>query len=833
MIKYCELCEKEVSGEDINFCPNCGGKLIEKVDNTEKQKEESATEKSIEEPSVTEKNEVHENLLFEKSKDLGKISYKWISTKVKIDGDEIWIVQEVKKIFRKARRKENGIAASDIRSVNMQVKWDFWDTLYGIIFALLGIFASPWYFILAVIFLLCGYGKIIKLKVKDGSEYIIPVEGETLDSAKLMNYCTEKLDENASFAYSEEKHKQDMGESKKSKFRIIIVSIIGIALIFFAIPFISGQKEDNKIEKSQEIVKKLQEFTVVRKGDEEYNFEFSDKWRLQYTKGNVSARIKEDQIVPILNGAFEETDLGLKGEFAYDLDKGDLIIFMDADTSEGWVTNVCYNLNEEYYTVTIDGDEYTLTEWFREYLDDSDLEGILKRDVDSFVNTLEENGLTLEDVESLEYFSIDELVSDDLFDNTYEEVEVDKEIVENNIDTADLTYNFEEDVQNGLLYGSENGTVTDKDGNEIPEYDYIEVQPNGGLLMYGEVAECYSAGAGGKIVFTIPPEVDYGADSEISGGATGYNLEMLPENDYGYLIEGSESRVVSEEEISSLNQTALTMAIKEIYARRGVIFNDATIQAYFEGKNWYAGSIPENDFQDTRLNEVELMNIEILQNCIDNYVEADPNDTGDYLNMNTAYSIEELENMIGKNVRYSGILISNNIDAFSISDANYILPNVTVVYNPEKLRNTPSNSYLQERQLYVTVWGILKYAGSAPLIEMKYICMGGSESDKGSARLITDGDWPDNYDTPIKCIGILKSEGGKMGYLSWGKEEYQKIGIGCDWEQFGESTINDMTTIASFTNTPVAIYGRKDISGGITISFIEPLPTDQWSEIKK
>lgn len=428
------------------------------------------------------------------------------------------------------------------------------------------------------------------------------------------------------------------------------------------------------------------------------------------------------------------------------------------------------------------------------------------------------------------------------------------------VHAAALTYNFDEDVQNGLLYGSENGKVTDKDGNEIPEYDYIEVEPNGGLLMYGEVAECYSAGAGGKIVFTIPPEVDYGADSEISGGDTGYNLETLPENVYGYLIEGSESRVISEEEISSLNQTALTMAIKEIYARRGVIFNDAIIQAYFEGKNWYAGSIPENDFQDTRLNEAELKNIEILQNCIDNYVEADPNDTGDYLNMNTAYSIEELENMIGKNVRYSGILISNNIDAFTISDANYILPNVTVVYDTEKLKSTPDNSYLQECQLYVTVWGTLQSAGNAPLIEMKHICMGGSESDKGSARLISDGEWPDNYDTPIKCIGIARSreiwknidetqkgteilarytesydsDDGSRGYLSWGKEEYQNIGIECAWELFGESSIISMTTIASFANTPVAVYGRMAADGGISIEFIEPLPKDQWSaEIEK
>lgn len=421
---------------------------------------------------------------------------------------------------------------------------------------------------------------------------------------------------------------------------------------------------------------------------------------------------------------------------------------------------------------------------------------------------------------------------------------------------ADLTYDFNKDVQNGLLYGSEIGKVTDKDGNEIPEYDYIQVEPNGGILMYGEVAGSYSAGAGGKIVFTIPPEVDYGDGSEMSGDATGYDLELLPEGEYGYFIEGSESRVISEEEISSLNQTALTMAIKEIYARRGMIFNDAAIQSYFEEKNWYAGSILENDFQDARLNENELKNIEILQKRIDNYVEVDLNDTGDYLNMNTVYSIDELESMVGEKVRFSGVLISNNIDAFTISDVNSILPNVTATYDTEKLRNTPDNAALQERQLYVTIWGTLQSAGNAPLIEMEHICMGGSENDKGSARLISNGEWPDSSEMPIKCIGIVRSrevwkymdetqpkedllayyadeggsDDGKMGYLSWGMEEYQNIGIGCNWEQFGESSIIDMTTIASFANTPVAIYGRMVIGGGISINFIEPLPKNQWSD---
>ena len=76
--------------------------------------------------------------------------------------------------------------------------------------------------------------------------------------------------------------------------------------------------------------------------------------------------------------------------------------------------------------------------------------------------------------------------------------------------------NFDEDVKNGLLYSNEEGKITDKDGNVIPEYDDIEVEPNGGLLHYGDVMQCYVAGAGGKIVFSIPEPVDYGDEDSNS-----------------------------------------------------------------------------------------------------------------------------------------------------------------------------------------------------------------------------------------------------------------------------------------------------------------------------
>ena len=62
-----------------------------------------------------------------------------------------------------------------------------------------------------------------------------------------------------------------------------------------------------------------------------------------------------------------------------------------------------------------------------------------------------------------------------------------------------LTYEWHEDVINGLLYTSEEGYIVDKQGNVIEAYKDIEVLKNGALMQDGAVFDGYSSGAGGKI----------------------------------------------------------------------------------------------------------------------------------------------------------------------------------------------------------------------------------------------------------------------------------------------------------------------------------------------
>lgn len=81
----------------------------------------------------------------------------------------------------------------------------------------------------------------------------------------------------------------------------------------------------------------------------------------------------------------------------------------------------------------------------------------------------------------------------------------------------------------------------------------------------------------------------------------------------GYILEGSESRVVTEEEVGALTLWQRTLARCEIYARHGRMFEDENVQVYFNGQPWYQGTVPAEEFDDVVLNETEKQNIAFIQ----------------------------------------------------------------------------------------------------------------------------------------------------------------------------------------------------------------------------
>ena len=76
---------------------------------------------------------------------------------------------------------------SEISEIGIKTKMDFWDTLYGVIFVFLGIFVNPIIFLLAVVCLYCGYGKIIQISTVNGKKYTIPSALKTDDVQKLLD----------------------------------------------------------------------------------------------------------------------------------------------------------------------------------------------------------------------------------------------------------------------------------------------------------------------------------------------------------------------------------------------------------------------------------------------------------------------------------------------------------------------------------------------------------------------------------------------------------------------------------------------------------------------
>jgi hypothetical protein len=133
----------------------------------------------------------------------------------------------------------------------------------------------------------------------------------------------------------------------------------------------------------------------------------------------------------------------------------------------------------------------------------------------------------------------------------------------------------------------------------------------------------------------IPGMPPYGTGSTISGSATpeGYYAIVLPEDleekeeeedlpQYGpkvnpdaeyYILPESNTRLYSTAELSILTASELRIARNEIYARHGRRFASADLQAYFDSKPWYSGTIAPEAFDNGVLNDIERENVKRIE----------------------------------------------------------------------------------------------------------------------------------------------------------------------------------------------------------------------------
>ena len=84
-----------------------------------------------------------------------------------------------------------------------------------------------------------------------------------------------------------------------------------------------------------------------------------------------------------------------------------------------------------------------------------------------------------------------------------------------------------------------------------------------------------------------------------------------------YIIAGSDSRYLTDTDISRLSLRELNYAKNEIYARHGRRFDSRELQEYFNSKSWYEGKYDPADFDANYranvLNDYEKKNAELLR----------------------------------------------------------------------------------------------------------------------------------------------------------------------------------------------------------------------------
>lgn len=91
------------------------------------------------------------------------------------------------------------------------------------------------------------------------------------------------------------------------------------------------------------------------------------------------------------------------------------------------------------------------------------------------------------------------------------------------------------------------------------------------------------------------------------------DLDEVEKSENGtYILEDSDTRYVTEDEVASLSPEEVRLAKNEIHARHGRIFDSEDLREYFESQSWYHGEIEPEDFDESVLNDYERANIDLL-----------------------------------------------------------------------------------------------------------------------------------------------------------------------------------------------------------------------------
>lgn len=153
---------------------------------------------------------------------------------------------------------------------------------------------------------------------------------------------------------------------------------------------------------------------------------------------------------------------------------------------------------------------------------------------------------------------------------------------------------------------------------EIGDYAYSEEWPEGYVIAQSPSGDT-TAKSGTVVTLDISlgliePETTV-APTEEPVQATKAQQSQSNGSDDSYIFSNSSSSYLSNSDVSALSDNNLTIALNEIYARRGRIFKDPALSSYFNSQAWYTPKYTQAEFdKNVTFNDYEQKNLQLMIN---------------------------------------------------------------------------------------------------------------------------------------------------------------------------------------------------------------------------
>ncbi len=176
-----------------------------------------------------------------------------------------------------------------------------------------------------------------------------------------------------------------------------------------------------------------------------------------------------------------------------------------------------------------------------------------------------------------------------------------------------------------MLYGTSEYYLVESDIDYLTPWQLMigrnEIYARHGRLFNDAEIQEYFNGKAWYNGYIRPEDFDESVLSDVERA----NLDLIrkvenggsepePEKDWSYVLSGSSDRYLTDSDVSGLSSWQLMIARNEIFARHGRRFSDPDLQAYFDGKAWYNGTIAPEDFNgDAILSAIEQANLDLIR----------------------------------------------------------------------------------------------------------------------------------------------------------------------------------------------------------------------------